>query len=67
MPHRTTELFKGGVTLTGDERHGYEWSLEKGPTTANKKFMQLRGVVLNLSVCFKFSSVTGDNFTAGRV
>jgi hypothetical protein len=33
------------VNKTGDKRHGYELSEEKGPTTANKKFMPAAGDV----------------------
>lgn len=33
-------IIKSCVLLTGDERLGYELSVEKSPTTANKMFLQ---------------------------
>jgi hypothetical protein len=30
MPHRTTDELKSDVTLTGDERHGFDGREEKG-------------------------------------
>lgn len=44
MHHRATDD-KDALTLTGDERQGYELSVEKGPTTTNNVHNQWRGSV----------------------
>ena len=57
-------IIKSGVTLTGDERHGFEWSEEKGPTTANKMHNLWRG---GKQVSFDFKLSVIDEINNGLI